>query len=352
MDSSFRVAGVIKYFFKNMETPENGVSNFKIKPFGSGLIHRTFFLEHAEGHFILQKLNTHVFKNPKVLMENIKVVGEHLLAKNYPKEILKIRPTLSGDLFHQNENDDCWRMLYYIPHETLGDFEKDSPSENVFQQYIYNTGKSFGEFLFYLKDLPLEKVTASIPNFHNTRLRFEQLEKTIAADTFHRKELATTETDKIQNWKYLLADFEKLELPERIVHADPKMDNLLFNENQNVIAVIDWDTLMPGNVLHDFGDLVRTMACTLNEESTDFEQVKISPTALEHLTKGFLEATEDWLTDVEKNNLLLGAKMIIYEQSIRFLNDFIAGDTYYNTTYTGQNLNRAKNQIALLESII
>ncbi|HFB99719.1 MAG TPA: aminoglycoside phosphotransferase family protein [Phaeodactylibacter sp.] len=328
---------VLKYFFEN-------IGDYKIKPFGSGLIHRTFFLEHEEGEFIVQKMNAYIFKNPKVVMQNIQTVAHYLQQKNYPKAVLEIRPTLSGDLFFQKNKNEFWRIFKYI-----SDTHVYSKAET--ERQVYETGKSFGEFLFFLKDLPTEKIKSAIPDFHNTQLRWEQMKKTIKSNAFGRAERAATEIEKIKNWYFLIQKFEQLDFPKRVIHADAKMSNLLFDKNKKVVAVIDWDTIMVGNVLYDFGDLVRTMTCELDEESTDFENVKISMPYFAMLTKGFLEATDSWLSEVEKNNLLLGAKMIIYEQAIRFLTDFLDGDKYYSTTYVNQNLNRTKNQIALLEDI-
>ncbi|MFK7773071.1 MAG: aminoglycoside phosphotransferase family protein [Saprospiraceae bacterium] len=331
-------ANILSSFFKN-------INDCKIIPFGSGLIHRTFFLQHTEGDFILQKINHHVFKNPLELMDNIQSISKHLEGRKYPKVILRIKKTLDGNVLLQTSDNEFWRIFDFI-----NDSQEFTHPESETQ--VYQTGKSFGEFLTYLKDLPTEKIKPSIPDFHNTRLRFDNLKKAIQKNNFDRIHLAENEIKEIRKWHFLVAEFEALHCPIRIVHADPKISNLLFDRNKKVKAVIDWDTIMPGFILHDFGDLVRTMACEEGEESTDFEKVKISLPYFEKLKKGFLESTESWLTDLEKDNLLLGAKVIIYEQAIRFLTDFLDGDQYYNTVYTDQNLNRAKNQIQLLNSIM
>ncbi|MFK8006767.1 MAG: aminoglycoside phosphotransferase family protein [Saprospiraceae bacterium] len=328
---------ILSSFFKNIE-------DCKIIPFGSGLIHRTFFLQHAEGDFILQKINHHIFKNPLDLMENIQVVSNHLRQNNYPKSILNIKKTLDGNILLQTSENEFWRIFNCI--KDTKEFTKPESKKQVYQ-----TGKSFGEFLTYLKDLPIEKIKPSIPDFHNTKMRLKKLEEAIQKDEFDRVKISTQEIKQIRNWRFILEEFNGLNCPIRIVHADTKISNLLFDKNNKVKAVIDWDTIMPGLVLHDFGDLVRTVTCEENEESTDFEKVKISHSYFEQLKKGFLESTESWLTEVEKENLLLGAKVIIYEQAIRFLTDFLEGDQYYNTVYTEQNFNRAKNQIALCKTI-
>ncbi len=331
-------SNILSSFFKD-------INDCKIIPFGSGLIHRTFFLQHAEGDFILQNVNHHVFKKPKDLMENIQLVSNHLKQKNYPKSVLSIKKTLDGNILLQTSENEYWRIFDFI--SDTQDFSKPESEKQVYQ-----TGKSFGEFLTYLKDLPIEKIKPSIPDFHNTRMRLENFEIAIQKNEFDRVKISTQEIEQIRTWHFLMEDYEALNCPIRIVHADPKISNLLFDKNERVKAVIDWDTIMPGSILHDYGDLVRTMACEEDEESIDFEKVKISPSYLNILEKGFLESTESWLTKIEKDNLLLGAKVIIYEQAIRFLTDFLEGDKYYNTVYTEQNFNRAKNQIQLLDSTL
>ena len=328
---------VLKSFFKNID-------DCKIIQFGSGLIHRTFFLQHKKGDFILQNINSNVFKNPLELMGNILLVGEHLLKKKYPKSILKIKKTLDGNVLLQDSKNEYWRIF---------DFIKDSQefTNPESEEQVYQTGKSFGEFLTFLKDLPVGKIKPSIPDFHNTKLRLENFEKAILKDEFNRVQFAKKEIEQIRNWHFIIEEFDALHFPIRIIHADPKISNLLFDKNKKVKAVIDWDTIMPGYILHDFGDLVRTMACTEDEESTNFEKVKISISYFEILKKGFLENTKSWLIDIEKNNLLLGAKVITYEQAIRFLTDYLEGDRYYNTVSTEHNFNRTKNQIQLLQSL-
>ena len=336
MERSISLDKIIKNYFQD-------ISDCKIKKFGSGLIHRTFFLHHPKGDFILQKINHQVFKNPELVMHNIQVIGDFLLEKKYPKTVLKILPTLDGRLLLQNSENDFWRCFYFIN-------ETQYFSIATSEQQVYDTGTSFGEFLSYLKDFPIKKISASIPNFHNPTFRMEQLENSILENPVNRVQEAIQEINTIKDYRGLIETWNELKFPTRVVHADPKINNLLFDKNKNVVAVIDWDTIMPGNILFDFGDLVRTMACTENEESINFSDVKINPVFYKNLKKGFLEMTNDWLTDLEKQHFELGAEIIIYEQAIRFLTDFIHGDVYYKTSYPNQNLNRAKNQLALLNS--
>ncbi|MDG1433226.1 MAG: aminoglycoside phosphotransferase family protein [Saprospiraceae bacterium] len=331
-------SSILYSFFKNID-------ECKVIPYGSGLIHQTFYLHQPEGNYILQKVNHHVFKNPIDLANNIEVVSNHLKQNHYPKSVLNIRKCLNGNLMLQTTKNEYWRVFDFI--EDTQYFSKPESKKQ-----IYQTGKSFGEFLAFLKNLPIKKINPSIPNFHNTRLRFQNFEKAIQNDKSNRVKTSSQEIEQIKKWHFILKDFEKLDTPIRVVHADPKISNLLFDHNKKVKAVIDWDTIMPGFLLHDFGDLVRTGACEEDEESTNFGKIKISPSYYGILKKGFLESTKLWLTKVEEDNLLLGAKIIIYEQAIRFLTDYLEGDQYYKTSYTNQNINRTKNQIELLNSIL
>lgn len=337
MERRDSIEHIVKAFFEKID-------DCKITPFGSGLIHRTFFLGHPSGDFILQNINTSIFKNPEELMNNIYLVGEHLQKKAYPKAILSIRKTLTGKLLFESSKNQYWRIFEFI-----ADTKEFNTPQSIEQ--VYQTGKSFGEFLTYLNDLPNHQIKPSIADFHNTQLRLEKLNQAISVDSFDRVKLVQKELEMINTNINLIEKFEQLNCPIRVVHADPKINNLLFDQNNQVKAVIDWDTIMPGYILHDFGDLVRTVSCTENEESINFEKVKVSIPYLNSLTKGFLESTASWLKSVERENLMLGAKVIILEQAIRFLTDFLKGDHYYSTSYPEQNLNRVKNQILLLSSI-
>lgn len=337
MEQRIRINNVIKQYFKN-------TFDGKIKKIGLGLIHQTFFLQHSHGDFILQKMNHHVFKNPELVNRNIQMVSNHLKQQNYPKQILDIRPTLNHNLQAKDETGAFWRLLNYIPYSQ--DFSKAKNEQQVFE-----TGQSFGEFLLYLRDLPSEKIQPSIPDFHHVNLRFQKLQKVIHQNKLGRVKNARLEIDAIKSWQFLIKKFDLLNCPTRIVHADPKINNLLFDKDEKVIAVIDWDTIMPGNILLDFGDLVRTTCCEEDEESINFSKVKISPMYLNALTKGFLQKTKTWITREERAHLMLGAQVIIYEQAIRFLTDYLEGDVYYAVKNPIHNLNRTINQIKLLESL-
>ena len=331
---------VISRYFKN-------ITNYQIGEFGSGLINRTFFLQHKEGDFLLQKINHQVFKQPEGLMQNIQIISQHLLQKEYSKSVLQVLPTLSDDLFYLNEKGDYWRIFYFIKNTKSFDIPT-SP------QMVYEAAKGFGEFLYFLNDVPLEKIVDTIPDFHNTPLRFQQLNYAIEKASSSRLKNSKTTLKKINQFSFLIKKIEELkpQIPARIVHNDLKINNLLFDKQQNVEAIIDWDTIMKGNILYDFGDMIRTMACTENEESTNFQKVKINEIYLKQMVKGFTEATFSFLSEIEKDHLLLGGQFIIYEQAIRFLTDYLKGDVYYNTTYPQQNLNRTINQLYLLEDLI
>jgi len=331
---------VISKYFKD-------ISNCKIEEFGSGLINRTFFLQHDQGKFLLQKINHHVFKQPVELMQHIEVVSSHLISKKYPKSILTILTTLDKKSLVETKQGNFWRIFLFIENT----ISYNIPLSN---KMVFDAAKAFGEFLFYLKDIPNEKIKDTIPDFHNTPLRFKQLNHAKEKDSSNRVNSVQGLLQKIDDYSFLIEKIDKLQsiIPSRIIHNDLKINNLLFQADKTVQAVIDWDTIMKGNILYDFGDLVRTMACTENEESVNFDKVKINPEYLEQIVKGFSESTFSFLSEIEKENLLDGAKFIIYEQAIRFLTDYLNGDTYYNITYTNQNLNRTKNQLMLLDDLM
>jgi len=341
MGKGIRLDKVVNIFFKDK-------FDFKIKEIGSGLIHRTFFLQHAKGNFILQKINNHVFSNPFDLMKNIELISEYLIEKKYPKSILEIQKSNNGvglAQLYRNDDNEYWRMFKYIPNAPL---EENSIDEKL----AYEVGKTFGEFHFYLKDFIQEKIRPTIPDFHNTNFYLKKLKNAIQEDPFQRVKFAKEEIDFALKESLIISKFSMLQLPKRVIHADPKINNLLFDERGEVVAIIDWDTIMVGNLLWDFGDLVRTTCCSQNEESLNFSEIKIQPDLYTHLKDGFLNSTQSFIAKEEKENLAVGAKLIIYEQAIRFLTDYLEGNKYYQVKSENHNLNRSKNQIALYQSFI
>jgi thiamine kinase-like enzyme len=293
----------------------------------------------------LQRLNHHVFTEPEQVMENIKFVAEHLEKKAFSDKILKPIPTKDGQLFFKEETGNYWRVFPF--------FAKTSTFETVKNAaQAYEAARAYGAFSKALADIDIEQLHLTIPHFHDGIRRMRLFETALKAASENKIGQAILEIQFTITHCDIFQKIADLELPVRVTHNDTKISNILFDwKGENALAVIDWDTIMPGTVLSDFGDMVRTFANTGEEDATNLEEVKAQPEIVEALLKGYLEEMEAVLTPLEKDNLLLGAKWITLMQAMRFLTDFLENDVYYKTEYIGHNWVRARNQIALFKSL-
>ncbi len=319
--------------------------------------YRTFFDQNGEKvDFILQKINTYVFKNPVQMMENISNVTEYIRGKirlnggDAKRFVLHYQKTQDGKSYYISENGDFWRCCRFI--ENSVSFLKP---ENV--KVVEESGKAFGEFQKYLFDYPVKDLHIVIPHFHNTVLRYgafrEALEKDLAgrktgvfqeiADYFALEEVAT-EPYKMQS---------REELPLRVTHNDTKPSNVLFDANTyEHLSVIDLDTVMPGLVAFDFGDAIRVAASTGDEDEKDLAKVALDMEKYEAFTRGFVGEVGSLLTENEKKSLPLGAVAMTVECGMRFLTDYLDGDKYFRIHYPDQNLARARCHLALAKDML
>jgi thiamine kinase-like enzyme len=315
-------------------------------PFGTGHINDTYKFSVGKNglntSFILQKINTTIFQNPLAIMENIEKVAFHLSAQNYPKRILKPLSTQTGSPCLKIESNAYWRVFPFFENTyTIDRVEEENQA--------FEAAKAFGEYLNYLKNLDLNSLKTTIPNFHNGMLRLKKFEKVLKSAPEDRINLSLFEIHFIIEHQGIFKKINELNLPLRVTHNDTKINNVLFDKtNGKAAAIIDLDTLMPGIVLSDFGDMVRTFTNSADEDEADLTKVRMRKIILEALTEGFLSEMKD-LTTLEKDRLIDGAKWIILMQALRFLTDFLEGDIYYKTHYSNHNLVRAKNQIALFK---
>ena len=220
-------------------------------------------------------------------------------------------------------------------------------------QHIENAAQAFGDFQRRLATLPGPLLKETLPGFHDTRSRFARLQKVISADPVGRVAGSAAEIEQVLAHRQLAEALQSLNLPLRTVHNDTKLNNLLFaTGTSQPVCVIDWDTVMPGLVAHDFGDMVRTMASDVAEDESDLSRVFLLPDRLAAIARGYFSATQDWLTPAEFETLPLGAQTILFEQAVRFLTDHLEGDLYYPVAYAGHNLTRCRVQLVLLDSLI
>ncbi|PYG88713.1 phosphotransferase family enzyme [Ruminiclostridium sufflavum DSM 19573] len=334
-----------------------GGSFVKSQPYGFGHINDTYeaYFEMQDGkmkRFILQRINNNVFKNPEKLMENIQSVTAFLRKKiieaggDPDRETLNLIPAVDGKSFYKSDEDNYWRAYVFIEGaQTYQVVEKPD--------HFYNAGRAFGKFQKLLSDYPAESLFETIQNFHNTKVRFETFINAVEKDVMNRAKDVRAEIDfalKRYNEAVLLVNMlERGELPLRVTHNDTKFNNVMIDdESGEGICVIDLDTVMPGLSLYDFGDAIRFGTNPAAEDEKDLSKVWMDLALFEQFTKGFLSAAGDSLTKAELLHLPHSAKIMTYECGIRFLTDFLSGDTYFKIHREGHNLDRARTQFKLV----
>lgn len=304
--------------------------------------------------YLIQRINTHVFKDQDALMQNI-VNVTHFLRKKIrasggdpERETLHFLKTTDGGLYYKDETG-CWRIYRYID---------DSYTYNMIDstEVFFNAGESFGKFQKLLNDYPSETLLETIPDFHNTPKRIENLEKSAEADVCSRAAGVKKEIEFALNRKskagIALTLCEMGEIPLRVTHNDTKLNNILFDaKTHKGICVIDLDTIMPGLSLYDFGDAIRFGAKTAEEDEADLSKVSISLPLYEAYTRGYLSSCAAALTRAEVDSLAFSAFLMTYECGVRFLTDYLDGDVYFRTAYPEHNLVRARNQFKMVEEI-
>ena len=312
----------------------------------AGLVHATFLVRVAEKRYILQRVNTNVFKKADQVLENIKLVTQHLSSdSDYRLQVPKIVTTLSGqDAFITGTNDH-WRCLSYIEGSTT----KTSLSST---NEAFQVSQAFGSFAASLSTLEPQRLHCTIDGFHDAKGRLAQFETAITRGDPNRIAKVKTEILFLQKHYHIADQIIGLQLPTKIAHNDPKITNVLFDLSGQPLSIIDLDTVMPGSPLHDFGDLVRSMAASLVEDDDNFDRISIDRPIYDAIENGFRAGAGPTLSTIESDHLFLGAAYIIFEQAVRFLADYLQGDVYYRITHPEHNLVRARNQIALLQSFM
>ena len=301
--------------------------------------------------YILQKINTNVFPDVEALMSNFKLTTEHLhnnmqMPGDHTRgSVQMLRPTKDGKLYFQDDSG-AWRMMTYFDHVYSLDIP-DSPD------LFYHAGVSFGRFIKAVQSVGIGKIREVIPNFHNTMSRYRDLEAAISLDPVGRVESVAKEIAFIRSHTALFGKIaEALEngkIPTRICHNDCNLNNILFDEETHLpVAIIDLDTVMPSSPLYDFGDSMRIGTNTAKDDEKDLDKVSCDLGLYEQYAKGYLEACGDILTKEELELLPYAALVITSEDGIRFLMDYINGDTYYHIDYPEQNLDRSRTQLKLL----
>ncbi|MBR3647591.1 MAG: aminoglycoside phosphotransferase family protein [Paludibacteraceae bacterium] len=324
------------------------------QPLKIGFINDSFIVraKHAgEKSYFLQRINHHIFQNVEGLQQNILKVTNHIRRKleeagetDIHRKVLELVPTKDGKLYYKTPSGDYWRV--YVLIENATSMEKLTPASAEL------TGEAFGKFQRQLADLPFDELCESIPNFHNIEFRLHQLDEALEADVAGRKAACADIIEAINKRRDEMCLAERLfregKLPKHINHCDTKVNNVMFDEAGRPMCIVDLDTVMPGFVLSDFGDFMRTAANTGLEDDPNLDNIHVNLEVFEAYARGYLkEAT--FLTDIEKELLPYGCRLLSYMQTVRFFTDWLNGDTYYKIQYPEHNLVRTRAQMRLLE---
>ena len=326
----------------------------EIKPLGAGLINDSYKVTTTPpeaSDYVLQRINHTIFTNVDMLQNNFYRVTTHIRGKleargenDIDRKVLTLVPTLDHKLYY-HDGESYWRVLIFIPNA--------KSYEAVTPEYSYYAGQAFGDFQAMLADIPVE-LGETIPDFHNMEFRLKQLHEAVAADTAGRVAEVQPLLDELEKRADAMCLAERLhregKLPKRICHCDTKVNNMMFDEAGRVLCVIDLDTVMPSYIFSDFGDFMRTAANSGEEDDPNLDNVNFNMEIFKAFTKGYLEKARVFLTDIEIDNLPYAATLFPYMQTVRFLTDYINGDTYYKIKYPEHNLVRSRAQFKLLQS--
>ncbi|RYD77512.1 MAG: aminoglycoside phosphotransferase family protein, partial [Sphingobacteriales bacterium] len=306
--------------------------NIKITQIGTGLINRTYLLSalSEDKKYILQNINTSVFKNPQAIADNLKAVADYL-GTNYP-DYLFVKPTstVNGEEMAHIQHE-YWRMLPYVPETVSLDFLSEP-------QQAFEAAKQFGKLSRLLNNFNASILEPTIPGFHDLGLRFEQFMLALKASSAKLKDKAKLQINDALEHKYILNYFNSYshrpDFPDRVMHHDTKISNVLLNAKTfKGVCVIDLDTIMPGKFISDLGDMMRTYLCAFPENETDLDKIKIRLPYFEAMVKGYLSEMKGILTETEKELILFSGKYIIYMQALRFLTDYLNANIYYPISY-------------------
>ena len=315
--------------------------------YGCGHINVTYLVVTESGRrYILQKINNNIFKDVPGLMGNIAAVTKYLRTIiSDPRGVLTLVPTTDGADYLEFEDGSFWRVYDFVEQSLC--LQAPESADDFYQSAV-----AFGTFQQQLKDFPAETLCEVIPNFHNTVDRYRIFKEALAADVCGRAASVKAEIDfalaREQEAGTLVNMLAEGKLPLRVTHNDTKLNNVMLDEaTRKPLCVIDLDTTMPGLSLYDFGDSIRFGAATAAEDEKDLDKMVMDLSLFETYTKGFLSACPG-LTENERDMLPMGAKLMTLECGVRFLTDYLSGDTYFRTHYEGQNLDRCRTQFKLV----
>lgn len=326
------------------------------EPFGNGHINDTLKVTNEKGEikYVLQRINHLIFTNVDMLQNNINTVTTHIRKKleakgesDIDRKVLTFLPTKDGKPYYF-DGDSYWRVCLFIPNS--------KSYEEVTPELSYEAGKAFGDFQSMLSDLPEGSLGETIPNFHNMEFRLQQFHDAVKTNAAGRLEEVKDLIEEVEKRAEAMCIQERLyregKLQKRTNHCDTKVNNMMFDaDTDKVLCVIDLDTVMPGFVLSDIGDFIRTGANTGAEDDENLDNVNVNMDIFKAYTRGYMETAKAFLSPLEISLLPYGGRLLTYMQTVRFLTDYINGDTYYKIHSPKHNLIRTKAQFKLLQSL-
>jgi aminoglycoside phosphotransferase (APT) family kinase protein len=331
--------------FSNVE------GNVVIEHLGNGLINQTYKVtaDKKENSFVLQAINAKVFLKPEDILFNYKQVYDCLKKQKDAVHIPAPIAATTGDLCWVDDHKNYWRATAFVP-------DSYSPTIASDEKSAFTVGNSFAKFTSSLSSLDINGLKEIIPGFHNLTFRYEQFEWAVKHASINLLLKATHVIAELRQRKKLVDFFQSIQdsphHPSRVMHHDCKISNILFDRNtERVICPVDLDTVMPGKFFSDLGDMIRSMTCTVDENSVAWEEIDVRPAFYKAVLDGYLQGVENIFSTEEINNIHYSGLLLIYMQALRFLTDFLQNDIYYKIDYPEQNLNRTLNQLILLEKL-
>ncbi|MCL1932646.1 MAG: aminoglycoside phosphotransferase family protein [Candidatus Azobacteroides sp.] len=326
-----------------------------VEPFGNGHINDTFLAITGEGKakYILQRINHRIFKDVDMLQNNIHLVTSHIREKliasgetDVDRKVLTFLPAKDGKYYHF-DGESYWRVCLYIPGSRT--YEEVNP------EFSFEAGKAFGHFQEMLSDIPEGTIGEIIPDFHNMEFRLKQFKEAVDTNAAGRldeaRELVEALLERSETFCIQEQLYREGKLKKRINHCDTKVNNILFDEEGKVLCVIDLDTVMPGFVLSDIGDFIRTACNTGAEDDENLDRIQVNMEIFKAYTRGYIETAKDFLTPLEIRMLPYGGRLLTYMQTVRFLTDYLNGDTYYKIHSPKHNWQRSLAQFKFLREL-
>lgn len=332
------LSSILKAYFGTEE-------KYQAKTLAGGHINDTYRVVVEGNSYLVQRINEQVFQSPETVINNYRLVYEQLSRFQTGLLLPQLIRNLQQGYFFKDPQGKFWRLVTF-----LEDTHSLEEAENLAQ--IAAASDTVGRFLAALNTPPAPKLEESIPNFHYLTKRLESFWQIVEANPKDRASRVAAEIEYIRSVQHSIIEFNALDLPKRIVHNDPKISNLLFDSSGKTVAVIDWDTIMPGYLATDFGDMVRAMAVSASEEEAELDKVFFRSDNFEVICKHFLPPIATLLSKSEKDTFHWGPSYIVFEQLIRFLGDYLEGDRYYKVPHPEQNRVRAANQLKLHQELV